>query len=231
MIAERSRRTRPPEQIWDVAEICVGVADVEQSLGGAWGGADDLEAQTFLALEVLDGLDVIAVAGDEHVGSRAVGEAHHVDDYPDVPVALVRNRLLAFGREGFVHDERLGAHLVAKLVEVVDKGAGAGGSAGSSAGSSAVVRLLLLDDVEGGAQELAVANSGGQEDAVIEDALVVALYGVVEVRPVDEDRDLFHCVRTSHDSHNVRMLPEKETCKDRSVTVRFPRERKRRRSV
>jgi hypothetical protein len=29
MIAERSRWTRPPEQIWDVAEIGVGVADVE----------------------------------------------------------------------------------------------------------------------------------------------------------------------------------------------------------
>src|SRR5215210_4482356 len=227
MIAERSRRTRPPEQIWDVAEICVGVADVEQSLGGAWGGADDLDAQAFLALEVLDGLDVIAVAGDEHVGIRAVGEAHHVNDYPDVPVALVGDRLLTFGGEGLVDDERLGAHLVTELVEVVDKGAGAGGSAGSSA----VVRLLLLDDVEGGAQELAVANSGGQEDAVIEDALEVALYGVVEVRPVDEDRDLFHCVRTSHGSHNVRMLPEKETRKDRSLTVRFPRERKRRRSV
>jgi hypothetical protein len=114
-----------------------------------------------------------------------------------------------------VDDERLGAHLVAKLVEVVDEGAGTG----SSANSAAVVRLLLLDDVEGGAQELAVADGGSEEDAVIQDALVVALYGVVKVRSVDEDRDLLHCVRTSHGSHNARMLPEKETRKDRSVTV------------
>src|SRR5919112_3573528 len=217
MIADRSGRSRPPEQVRDVAEVGVGVADVEQGLGSARGGANDLHTQALLALKVLDGLDVVAVAGDQHVGIRAFGEAYHIDDNPDVPVALVGDRLLTFGREGLVDDERLGAHLVAELVEVINKGAGAG----SPAGSSAVVCLLLLDDVEGGAQELAVADGGSQENAIIQDALVVALYGMIEVRPVDEDRNLFYCVRTSHGSHNACMLPEKETRKYHSL--QFPR--------
>src|SRR5918995_322434 len=140
MIADRSRRPRPPEQVRDVAEVGVGVADIEQSLRGARGGANDLHTQALLALKILDGLDVVAVAGDQHVGIRAFGQAHHIDDYPDVPVALVGDRLLTLGREGLVDDERLGAHLIAELIEVIYEGA----SAGSPAGSSAVVRLLLF---------------------------------------------------------------------------------------
>src|SRR5215212_1128849 len=113
MIADRSRRSRPPEQVR-------GVADVEQGLGGAWGGANDLHTQALLALKVLDSLNVVAVAGDQYVGIRAFGEAHHINDYPDVPVAFVGDRLLTFGGEGLVHDERLGAHFVAELIEVID---------------------------------------------------------------------------------------------------------------
>jgi hypothetical protein len=58
-------------------------------------------------LEVLDGLDVVAVAGDEDVGVSVVGETHHVDNDAYVPVALVRNYALPVGGEALVDDERL----------------------------------------------------------------------------------------------------------------------------
>ena len=140
----------------------MGVADVQQSLGGALTGADDLDSQAFLALEVLDGLDIVSVAGDEDVGVSVVGEAHHIDDDAHVPVTLMGYDALPIGREGLVDDERLRAHLIAELVEVVDEGAGRARS---------FVRLLLLNDIKGGAQELPIANGGGEENTVIEDAL------------------------------------------------------------
>src|SRR3712207_9265518 len=87
------------------------------------GGAYDLDADALLALEVLDGLDVVPIARDEDVGVGVICEAHHVDDDADVPVALVRDGPLALGTEGLVDNEGLGAHLVAELVEVVDEGA------------------------------------------------------------------------------------------------------------
>src|ERR671910_859730 len=88
------RWSGPPKQIWNVGEIRVRVAVVEEGLGGTLGRAYDLDADAFLALEVLDGLDVVPVAGDEDVGVRVGGEAHHVYDDAYVPVALVGDGLL-----------------------------------------------------------------------------------------------------------------------------------------
>src|SRR3712207_24781 len=68
------------EEVGDICKVGVQVADVEEGLRGTLGRADDLEADTFLALEVLDGFDVVAVAGDEDVDVGVVGEAHHVHD-------------------------------------------------------------------------------------------------------------------------------------------------------
>jgi hypothetical protein len=68
---------------------------------------------------------------------------------------------------------------------------------------------LFLDDIESGAQELAVANGGIEEYAVVEDALVVAFYGMVEVRPVDKDRDLLHRIWVIHSSHSVPHVTRK----------------------
>ena len=93
----------------------------------------------------------------------------------------------------------LRAYLIAKLVEVVDEGAGAG----------CLVRLLLLDYVEGSTQELTTADGGGEEHAVVEYALIVALNGMVEVRPVDEDSNLLRSIRPFHSIHSGGMLPEK----------------------
>ena len=71
----------------------MGVAGVEERLGGALGGTYNLDSEAFIALEVLDDLDAVAVAGDEDVGVGVGGEAHHVhDDYADVPVVLVGDR-------------------------------------------------------------------------------------------------------------------------------------------
>src|SRR3712207_8974509 len=42
------------------------------------GGAYDLDADALLALEVLDGLDVVPIARDEDVGVGVIREAHHV---------------------------------------------------------------------------------------------------------------------------------------------------------
>src|SRR3712207_9579302 len=64
---------------------------------------------------------VVAVAGDEDVDVGVIGQAHHVDDDAHVPVALVGDDALPVGREALVNDERLGAYLVAELVQVVDK--------------------------------------------------------------------------------------------------------------
>jgi hypothetical protein len=121
----------------------VRVADVEERLGGALGSAYDLDADALFALEVIDGLDVVSVAGDEDVGIGVHCEAHHVHHDAYVPVALVRDRSLPIRGQGLVHHERLGAHLVAELVEVVDEGARRGRSL-------SFVDLLLLDDVESG---------------------------------------------------------------------------------
>src|SRR5215213_9917738 len=122
LIADSFRRPWLPKQIRDVGQVRVGVADVEEGLGGALGRAYDFDADALLALEVLDGLDVVPVAGDEDVGVGVPREAHHVYDDAYVPVALVRNRSFPFWGQGLVHHERLGAHLVAELVEVVDEG-------------------------------------------------------------------------------------------------------------
>src|SRR5215210_3723068 len=137
------RRPGPPKQLRDIGEICMRVADVEEGLGGALGRAYDLDAETFFALQVLDGLDVVPVTRDEDVGVGVPGEAHHVDHDAYIPVSLVRDGPLPFRGQGLVHDERLGAYLVAELVEVVDEGARRGRRL-------SLVGLLLLDDVEGG---------------------------------------------------------------------------------
>src|SRR3954465_14483630 len=89
LVADRFRCPRAPKQVRNVAEIGVDVADVEQGLGGTLAGADDLDAQALLALEVLDGLDVVAVTGDEDIDVSMLGETHHVDDDAHIPVALV----------------------------------------------------------------------------------------------------------------------------------------------
>src|SRR5215212_10610023 len=129
LIADRLfRRPRLAKEVRYVHEVGVLVADVEESLGGALGGAYDLDADALLALQVLDGLHVVAVAGDEGVGVGVVREAHHVHHDAYIPVALVRDRPLALGSEGLVNYERLGAYLVAELVEIVDEGAGRGGT-------------------------------------------------------------------------------------------------------
>src|SRR5215204_2150406 len=119
------------------------VADVEEGLGGALGGAYDLDAEAFLALEELDGLHVVSVASDEDVGISVPCAAHHVHHYAYVPVALVRDGPLSVRGQGLVHHERLGAYLVAELVEVVDEGARRGRPL-------CLIGLLLLDDVESG---------------------------------------------------------------------------------
>jgi hypothetical protein len=106
---------------------------------------------------------------------------------------------LPIGREGLVDDERLRAHLIAELVEVVDEGAGA----------RDFVRLLLLDDVEGCAQELPAARGGGEKDAIVKDAFVVAFYGVVQVRPVDEDGDLLRRIWPFRSSHSAACYQKK----------------------
>src|SRR5215212_11953410 len=100
LIADSFRRPWLPKQIRDVGQVRVGVADVEKGLGGALGRAYDLDADALFALEVLDGLDVVPVAGDEDVGVGVPCEAHHVDDDAYVPVALVRDRSFSFRGQG-----------------------------------------------------------------------------------------------------------------------------------
>src|SRR4028119_268944 len=112
---------RSPKQVRYVAKIRVQVGNIQEGLGGTLAGAHDFNAQAFLTLEVLDGLHVVAVAGDEYVSVGVVGQAYHVYDDANVPVALVRNDPLAFGGDGLVDGERLGAHLITELVEIVDK--------------------------------------------------------------------------------------------------------------
>src|SRR5215218_9470833 len=143
LIADSFRRPWLPKQIRDVGQVRVGVADVEEGLGGALGRAYDFDADAFFALEVLDGLHVVSVARDEDVGIGVPCEAHHVHHDAYVPVALVRDRPLPFGGQGLVYHEWLGAYLVAELVEVVDEGARRGRSL-------SLIGLLLLDDVESG---------------------------------------------------------------------------------
>src|SRR5215213_2486745 len=174
------RRPGPPKQLRYIGQVGVGVAGVEEGLGGTLGRAYDLDAEAFLALEVFDGVDVVAVARDEDVVVGVGGEAHHVDDYAYVPVALVRDRPLPARSQGLVYHERLGAHLVAELVEVVDEGA-------RRRRPLRLVGLLLLDYVEGGPEKLPFPNGCREESGVVEDALVVVLDRMVEVGPVDED--------------------------------------------
>src|SRR5215207_2551695 len=145
LIADRFRRPGPPEQIRYVCQVCVGVADVEEGLGGALGRAYDLDADAFFALEVLDGLDVVSVARDEDVSIGVPCEAHHVHHDAYVPVAFMRDRPLPVRGQGLVYHERLGAYLVAELVEVVDEGARRGRTL-------SLIGLLLLDYVESGPQ-------------------------------------------------------------------------------
>src|SRR5215213_7752893 len=121
LIADSFRRPWLPKQIRDVGQVRVGVADIEEGLGGALGRAYDLDADALLALEVLDGLDVVPVAGDEDVGIGVSCETNHVDDDAYVPITLVRDRPLTFRGQGLVYHKRLGAYLVAELVEVVDE--------------------------------------------------------------------------------------------------------------
>src|ERR671921_1424355 len=173
------RRQGPPKQLWYVCQVRVSVADVEEGLGGALGRAYDLDADALLALEVLDGLDVVPVAGDEYVGVGVPCEAHHVYDDAYVPVALVRDRSFPFRGQGLVHHERLGAHLVAELVEVIDEG--------PCRGPLSLLGLLLLDDVESSPEEPPVPDGRREQPGIVEDAFVVVLDRVVEVRPVDED--------------------------------------------
>src|SRR5215213_2538463 len=101
------RRPGSPKQFRYIDQVGVGVAGVEEDLGGTLGRAYDLDADAFLALEVLDGVDVVAVARDEDVGVGVDGEAHHVDDDAYVPVALVRDRPLPVRGQGLVYHERL----------------------------------------------------------------------------------------------------------------------------
>src|ERR687893_938294 len=87
-VVDRFRRPRLPEEVRDIGEVGVLVAEVEERLRGTLGGAYDLHADALLALEVLDGLDVISVAGDEDVGVGMTREPHHVHDDAYIPVAL-----------------------------------------------------------------------------------------------------------------------------------------------
>src|SRR5215207_2677273 len=208
LIADRFRRPGPPKEIRYVCQVCVGVADVEEGLGGALGCAYDLDADALLALEVLDGLDIVAVARDEDVGVGVFCEAHHVHDDAYVPVALVRDRPLPVRGQGLVHYERLGSYLVAELVEVVDEGARRGRPL-------PLFGLLFLDDVEGGPQELPVSDGRREEPVVVEDALVVVLDRVVEIRPVDEDG---HPLCGSP-LHHARILAEIIACPYKSACL------------
>src|ERR671921_1670759 len=201
LIADSLFRTGPAKQLGDICEVGVGVADVEEGLGGALGRAYDLDADAFLALEVLDGVYVVSVPGDEDVGIGVGGEAHHVDDDAYVPVALVGDGLLPRGGKCFVHDERLGAYLVAELVEVVDEGARRGRAL-------RLLGLLLLDDVERCPQELSVPDGRGEKPGVVQNALVVVLDRVVEVGPVDEHGDPF----CGSPFHSARILAEIIAC-------------------
>src|SRR4028118_977702 len=139
------------KQLWYVGEVRVQIAGVQQGLGGALGRAYYLDAEALLALEVLAGLHVVAVAGDEDVGVGVGRQAHHVHHYPHVPVTLVGDGALAVQGDGLVDLEGFGANLVAELVEVVDEGAGRWGALG-------VAGRLVADYVEGGAEEPAVAD-------------------------------------------------------------------------
>src|ERR687889_930360 len=201
LIADRFRRPGPPEQIRYVCQVCVGVADVEEGLGGALGRAYDLDADAFLALEELDGLHVVSVARDEDVCIGVPCEADHVHHYAYVPVALVRDRPLPVRGQGLVHHERLGAYLVAELVEVVHEGTRRGRPL-------SLVGLLLLDDVEGGPKELPVSHRRREEPSVVEDAFVVVLDRVVEVSPIDEDGHPF----CASPFHHARILAENIAC-------------------
>src|ERR687898_2691540 len=122
MIAGRFLWAVTPEEIGNVRQVGVGVTDVQEGLGGALGRAYDLDADALFALEVLHGLDVVPVAGDEDVSIGVSCEAHHVHHYAYIPVTLVRDRLLPVWGQGLVHHERLGAYFVAEFVEVVDEG-------------------------------------------------------------------------------------------------------------
>src|ERR687894_2609418 len=201
LIADRFRLLWPPKQIRYVCQICVGVADVEEGLRGALGCAYDLDADALFALEVLDSLDVVSVARDEDVGIGVPCEAHHVHHDAYVPVALVRDCPLPFGGQGLVYHERLGAYLVAELVEVVDEGARRGRPL-------SLIGLLLLDDVEGCPEQLPVTDGRREEPGVVEDALVVVLDRVVEVGPVDEDGHPF----CTSPFHHARILAENIAC-------------------
>src|ERR687898_24144 len=86
LIADRFRRPGPPKEIRYVCQVCVSVADVEEGLGGALGRAYDFDADALFALEVLHGLDVVPVAGDEDVSIGVSCEAHHVHHYAYIPV-------------------------------------------------------------------------------------------------------------------------------------------------
>src|SRR5829696_5837008 len=200
LIADSLWRPGRPEQLWYVCQIRVGVADVEEGLGGALGRAYDLDADAFFALEVLDGLYVVPVAGDEYVGVSVPCEAHHVYDDAYVPVALVRDCSFPFRGQGLVHHERLGAHLVAELVEVVDEG--------PCRGSLSLLGLLLLDDVESSPEELPVSDGRREEPGVVEDAFVVVLDRVVEVSPIYEDGHPF----CTSPFHHARILTENIAC-------------------
>src|ERR671912_24875 len=200
LIADRFGRPWPPKEIRYVCQVCVGVADVEEGLGGALGRAYDLDADAFFALEVLDGLHVVSVARDEDVGIGVPCEAHHVHHDAYVPVALVRDRPLPFRGQGLVHHERFGAYLVAELVEVIDEG--------PRRSPLSLLGLLLLDDVESSPEELPVPDRRREEPGIVEDAFVVVLDRVVEVRPVDEDG---HPLCTSP-FHHARILTENIAC-------------------
>src|SRR5215211_4117468 len=201
LIADRFRRPWPPEQLRNICQVRVGVADIEEGLGGALGRAYDLDADTLLALEVLDGLDVVPVAGDEDVSIGVSCETHHVYDDAYVPVALVRDRPLTFRGQGLVYHERLGAYLVAELVEVVDEGS-------RRVRPLSIIGLLLLDEVESRPEELPVPDGRREEPGVIEDAFVVVLDRVVKVRPVDEDGDPL----CGSPFHHGRILAEHIAC-------------------
>src|SRR5215204_1446537 len=195
------RRPRAPKQLRDIGEVCMRVAGVEEGLGGALGRAYDLDADAFLTLEVLDGLDVVSVAGDEDVGVGVPREAHHVDHDAYIPVSLVRYGSLPFRGQGLVHHERLGAYLVAELVEVVDEGA-------RRCRHLSLVGLLLLDDVKGGPKQLPVSDGRREEPGVVEDAFVVVLDRMVEVSPIDEDGHPF----CTSPFHHARILTENIAC-------------------
>src|SRR5919199_6461431 len=99
LIIESFRRRESPEQIRYVSEVGVLVANVEEGLGGTLGRAYDVAADTLFPLQVLDGLNIISVAGDEDVGVGVLRETHHVDDDAYIPIPLVRDGPLALGGE------------------------------------------------------------------------------------------------------------------------------------